>query len=232
MNPSEEVREIERKLAEPFPPDEVKFRPIGSAWNGTIEVAAFVAADAIVLRLNKVLGLGGWQDEYETLTQGEVRCKLRVKVAGEWITRSDCGALSKQEDIGDQCKAAHSDALKRAAGKFGVGLYLRRLKGFRGKYDGKKVTEWPALPMWAIPPECMPAGKELGTRVLNLLRTCCEDAKCSTDEAAARLLERFGEYGPKVAFTQVQVRDARDMLQHLNQWVADLKGKSAGKGAA
>ena len=39
----------------------------------------------------------------------------------------DVGAPSEQPDGGDRLKAAFSDALKRAAVKFGIGRYLYRL---------------------------------------------------------------------------------------------------------
>jgi hypothetical protein len=66
----------------------------------------------------------GWQDEYECLPDGSVVCRLRLRLGDEWITKMDVGAPSEQPDEGDRRKAAFSDALKRAAVKFGIGVRL------------------------------------------------------------------------------------------------------------
>jgi hypothetical protein len=75
-----------------------------------------------------VLGVENWQDEYEILADGSVMCRLKLKLGGEWITKTDVGSPSEQPDGGDRLKAAFSDALKRAAVKFGIGRYLYRLR--------------------------------------------------------------------------------------------------------
>jgi hypothetical protein len=82
-------------------------------------------------------------------------CQLRVKfaAAGEWITKADVGSPSEQPDAGDRLKAAFSDALKRAAVKFGIGRYLYRLPGQWVDYDPakKQITRRPELPAFALP---------------------------------------------------------------------------------
>jgi len=54
-------------------------------------------------------------------------CRLRIKLGDRWISKTDVGSPSEQPDVGDRLKAAFSDALKRAAVKFGIGRYLYRL---------------------------------------------------------------------------------------------------------
>lgn len=222
MNPPEEkLKEITRKLAEPFPPEDVRFLPLGKAYQGTISVAAFVDARSVAERLNEVMGLNCWQDEYDTLAQGEVRCKLSLKLEGEWVHRCDVGSMSEQPDMGDRCKAAHSDALKRAAVKFGVGLYLYRIKGLRGDHDGHKVTRWPVLPTWAVPEMCQPAGKEFGARLGALIAQASAKAKCDHKGAIDRLLKRY-DYAGNTALADLERRHARSMLQDVNDWIGDL----------
>src|SRR5690606_5926758 len=60
---------------------------------------------------------------------------------------------SEQKDQGDRRKAAVSDALKRAAVKFGIGRYLYRLPQQWVDYDPRqrKIINPPPLPPWAIP---------------------------------------------------------------------------------
>src|SRR5881275_1046881 len=58
---------------------------------------------------------------------GSMMCRLRLRLGDEWVTKVDVGGPSEQPDGGDRLKAAFSDALKRAAVKFGIGRYLYRL---------------------------------------------------------------------------------------------------------
>ena len=66
-----------------------------------------------------------------------------------WITKTDVGGQSEQPDEGDRRKAAFSDALKRAAVKFGIGRYLYRLKPQWVDYDPqkKRFVQSPILPV-------------------------------------------------------------------------------------
>src|SRR5262249_54020635 len=57
---------------------------------------------------------------------------------GEWLTKVDVGGPSEQPDGGDGLKAAFSDALKRAAVKYGVGRYLYRLPSQWVDYDPQR----------------------------------------------------------------------------------------------
>jgi len=135
-------------LAAPFDPSLVKFRP--GAISGSRALAMpYVDARAIQDRLDDVLGPLHWQDEYEFLPDdGCVLCRLRLRLAGEWITKMDVGGPSEQPDEGDRRKAAVSDALKRAAVKFGIGRYLYRLPQTWVDYDPqrKQLRSLPRLP--------------------------------------------------------------------------------------
>src|SRR5579884_1874600 len=149
---SPSVEELTEALAAPFDPREVRFKP--AVVNGNRALAlAYVDARVIQDRLDDVLGVAGWQDEYECLPDGSVVCRLRLRLGDEWITKMDVGGPSEQPDEGDRRKAAFSDALKRAAVKFGVGRYLYRLPSQWVDYDPQKrrFLKMPVLPPFALP---------------------------------------------------------------------------------
>jgi hypothetical protein len=147
-----EVEAITRALAEPFEPAEVKFKPAVVSGNRAMALA-YVDARVIQDRLDEVLGVEGWSDDYECLADGSVVCRLRLRLGQEWVTKVDVGGPSEQPDGGDRIKAAFSDALKRAAVKFGVGRYLYRLPAQWVDYDPQRrqFARTPALPTFALP---------------------------------------------------------------------------------
>ena len=146
------VKTITDTLSAPFDPKEVKFKPQSVKGNRALALA-YVDVRVIEDRLDGVLGVEGWQDEYETLADGSVVCRLRLRLGEQWITKMDVGSPSEQPDGGDRLKAAFSDALKRAAVKFGIGRYLYRLPPQWVDYDPvkKQFTQTPQLPGYAIP---------------------------------------------------------------------------------
>lgn len=119
------LREVLDALAAPFPLEALGVKPTASNKDRTSVLAvAYVDARAVIDRLNKVVPL--WEDRYVVLAEPKkegdpyvVECTLTIYPSpdGEGISRSDVGE-------GETLKAAYSDALKRAAVKFGVGLYL------------------------------------------------------------------------------------------------------------
>ena len=117
--------QVMEALAAPFEGNEIRHKP-GVVSGSRALAIPYLDARAIQDRLDEVLGLAHWQDEYEYLPDGSVICRLRIRVGEEWITKVDVGGPSEQPDEGDRRKAAFSDALKRAAVKFGIGRYLHR----------------------------------------------------------------------------------------------------------
>jgi hypothetical protein len=150
--PRPSVEELTEALAAPFDVKDIKFKPAVVTGNRALAIA-YVDARAIQDRLDDVMGVMGWQDEYECLPDGSVVCRLRLRLGDEWITKMDVGGQSEQPDEGDRRKAAFSDALKRAAVKFGVGRYLYRLPQLWCDYDPKKkqFAQAPKLPPFALP---------------------------------------------------------------------------------
>jgi hypothetical protein len=150
--PAPDADALAQQLAGPFDATEVKFKPQHVTGNRAL-VVPFVDARVIQDRLDEVLGVMGWQDRYKCLPDGSVVCRLRIRLGSEWITKEDVGGQSEQPDEGDRRKAAFSDALKRAAVKFGIGRYLYRLKPQWVDYDPQKrqLVGTPKLPAVATP---------------------------------------------------------------------------------
>jgi len=154
-------KEMSEALARPFEADEVKWKAQVVKGNRALAVA-YVDARVVAERLDEVFGIDGWQDGYQVLPTNSVICHLRVRVGTEWIEKADVGSPSEQPDAGDRMKSAFSDALKRAAVKFGIGRYLYRLPHVWCDYDPTKkvLTSTPALPEWARPAPAAPQQPE------------------------------------------------------------------------
>jgi len=148
-------------LAEPFPPDVLGWKPQSVSGNRALAIA-YVDARDVMDRLDAVVGPQNWQDEYHHLPDGNVVCRLSLRVGGEWIIKTDVGGESEQKDPGDRAKAAVSDALKRAAVKWGIARYLYRLPAVWCDYDPQKkqLLKTPSLPSWALPRREAPAAEE------------------------------------------------------------------------
>ena len=147
-----EVRAITDALSAPFDPKDVKYKP-QMVKNNRALALAYIDARLIQDRLDAVLGVENWEDAYKILADGSVMCRLRIKLGDRWISKTDVGSPSEQPDGGDRLKAAFSDALKRAAVKFGIGRYLYRLAAQWVDYDPvkKQLTQLPPMPAFAIP---------------------------------------------------------------------------------
>lgn len=223
------------RLAEPFPVEEVSFRVgVGSM------VMAYLDARAIVSRLNSVVGAENWTDSYvpvslqETLfkpldengkmvkkplykenyrqeiykqTYDGMKCSLTVL----GITKEDVGSMSYT----DQLKGAASDALKRAAVKFGVGAYLYDLKNLRGhRIEDGIVVQPPELPDWALPHE-RPDPREALEKMIAQVRSLelPAEVRTTSEEVIGHLLV-MGRYDP-LAPVVVQ----RAVYEHLLELV-------------
>lgn len=159
------AQQIQDALAAPFDASEVKHKPAVVKGNRALALH-YVDARTIMDRLDNVVGVAGWRDEYEFLPDGSCLCRLSVKIGDEWITKVDVGGESEQKDEGDRHKAAVSDALKRAAVKFGVGRYLYRLPSQWADYDpATKTLRMPS----ASAAKAMPTNGTLRKQLLGLV---------------------------------------------------------------
>ena len=85
------VTDITKALAAPFELTEVKFKP-QVVKNNRAMALAYVDARAIQDRLDAVLGVEGWQDEYTTLEDGSVICRLRLRLVA--VNASGCPGVA------------------------------------------------------------------------------------------------------------------------------------------
>jgi hypothetical protein len=122
---------IYQQLTEPFPQEMERSLNKGGA-NLT-----YIPVSEVINRLNKVIGVDKWGYSVKSWQQlGNsivAHVTLSADIDGNFISRDGVGGqkikMTKQGepvDIGDEVKGAVSDALKKAAQAFGVGLYLAR----------------------------------------------------------------------------------------------------------
>ncbi|MHC4647526.1 MAG: Rad52/Rad22 family DNA repair protein [Planctomycetota bacterium] len=105
-------------LHKPFPKNEVKTRPGGGG-----KVLDFITARHVMNRLDNACGPENWRDEYAPSLTGEgVQCTIYIRIDGEWVGKSDVGTESNTEED----KGAYSDALKRAAVRWGIARELHK----------------------------------------------------------------------------------------------------------
>lgn len=141
--------DIFKKLKKPFPAKEIKWR-IGATNNDKSKgiALAYITSRAVMDRLDKVVGGINWQDEITSLENGKTMCKLSVRINDEWITKTGVAGETNIE----AAKGGASDALKRAAVKFGIARYLYHLPTTWVDLDKyNNIKNPPNLPSWALP---------------------------------------------------------------------------------
>lgn len=153
---------IENELKKPFPEMATHWR-VGSTNKKSQEKKtgdkyakatkglplAYIDARDVMDRLDFIFGVDGWADEYVETQSGRIICTLTCRMGDEIVAKSDGAGNTGTEGE----KGAISDALKRAAVKFGIGRYLYGLKA-----EWVDLDEWgkftpPKIPQWATPNE-------------------------------------------------------------------------------
>ena len=140
---------IEQKLKNPFKPSAVNWR-VGSTTKDKAKgiALAYLTSRDVMKRLDEVVGLENWEDSYFETASGRLLCTIKIKIDGEWFSKSDGAGDSAIEGA----KGGISDAFKRAAVKWGIGRYLYYLPVewvTLNKY--KQIENPPSLPKWALP---------------------------------------------------------------------------------
>jgi hypothetical protein len=108
-------------LAAPFAADAISWRAQSMKADGTSAMAlAYIDARDVMRRLDEVCGPADWSDSYTETAKGRLICTLSIRIGDEWISKSDGAGDTDVEGA----KGALSDALKRAAVKWGIGRYL------------------------------------------------------------------------------------------------------------
>lgn len=133
------VQELYDELSQPFPVEYLDWR-VGSTTQDKSKGMAlcYVDARAVMDRLDNVCGPDGWENSYTYLSPQYVVCKLRIRMpGGEWISKEDGAGATDVEGE----KGMLSDALKRAAVRFGVGRYLYDLDSPWVELDGRRIKD-------------------------------------------------------------------------------------------
>lgn len=164
-----------RKLAEPFPAEDIEWRVsrAGMGKKGPFcHVLAYITARAIQARLDEVCGPENWRNEQPEVKEikpglSAILCGISIRIGGEWITKWDVAEPTHIE----AAKGGFSGAMKRAGAQWGIGRYLYHLEetfaevaetGGKGwnwaslpEKHGGGTYYWkpPALPGWALPKE-------------------------------------------------------------------------------
>ncbi len=134
------MNELLAKLAEPFPPAYISWKP-GSTSKEASKCLALCYCDlrAYQERLDAVCGLD-WSVRYSPWGDNRIICELTI--AG--VTRSSTGEMEGQDEKnGMGGTVAEAQAMKRAAAQFGLGRYLYDLPSVWVEFDPqrKKITD-------------------------------------------------------------------------------------------
>jgi hypothetical protein len=144
-----EDTDIWNKLAMEFPREEIEWRAQNLKADGTSALAlAYITARHVMDRLDEAVGPANWSDRYE-FSGGTAICYLSLRIAGEWVTKADGAGTTDVEAE----KGQISDALKRAAVKWGIGRYLYEIDSpwvpcdsYKNRQDKLVWKKWTANP--------------------------------------------------------------------------------------
>jgi hypothetical protein len=120
------AQELFDELCRPFAAEEIDWRIGSTNADKTQGMAlAYMDARAVMDRFDGVCGPDGWQNNYTPGVNGSIICNIGVLMpCGEWIWKADGAGATDVEGE----KGMLSDALKRAAVRWGVGRYLYEMK--------------------------------------------------------------------------------------------------------
>lgn len=188
-------------LCRPFPPEQVKQR---EGQGG--KILSYVEAHNVVARLNEACEQG-WAFEIiehqvldeEVIVVAKLTADGIVKMSfgGSSITRDRAG---RPVSIADDLKAAGSDALKKAASLFGVGL----------EFYGAHVEHSAVLPRAATPAPSS-VNDRLTGKQLSTIQSIARRKQIGPGHLSALLDERFG----KQDLAHLSRREASSLLSEL-----------------
>ena len=148
--------EIRKQLAVPFHSYYVGWKGQATTRDKTRALAVpYVDARTVMDRLDQAVGMGNWSDAYRLVSAGDGEFAIECTLTILGVSKADVGTANEHDD-GSQAsisKSAYSDALKRAAVKWGIARYLYRVPRQWVGYDAarKQLAETPELPGWALP---------------------------------------------------------------------------------
>ncbi len=173
-------------LVRPFSPEQVKTRP-GQGGRSL----SYVETHAVIARLNEAADFE-WSFEVtkhdvladEVIVLGRLTIDGVTKMAfgGSSVTRDNTG---KEVSLADDLKAATSDAIKKTASLFGIGLEL---------YGAAPASPAPRSEERLAPR----ADDRLTSRQLAALQSACRRKGWSSNHLTALVDERYGKNNPQL----------------------------------
>src|SRR3990167_7214563 len=120
--------EIANALSAPFKEADVSWVVVATANKNTPQMtelwAPYLEADPIIDRPDQVLGADGWSLDIEVAGERAAICRLTIL----GVTKAGAGQIAADQKTDQPFKAAATDALKRAAGPFGIGRFLPQVQ--------------------------------------------------------------------------------------------------------
>lgn len=140
----ETAQDLFDALSSPFPAEYVewrigatnqKWRKEGEPLKGT--PLCYIDARCVMDRLDTICGVDGWQCNYSAGINSSIVCNLGIRMPkGEWLWKADGAGATDMEGE----KGMLSDALKRAAVRWGIGRYLYEIKAPRIELEQRGST--------------------------------------------------------------------------------------------
>jgi hypothetical protein len=131
-----------------FPREAISWRSQTLTRDGDKALAlAYIDARDVMDRLDEVCGPANWKDEYE-IHGAKTLCKISIRIDNEWVWKTD-GAGDTQVEAE---KGSLSDALKRAAVKWGIGRYLYALPAIWVECESYEKNSKHYFKKWKVDP--------------------------------------------------------------------------------
>lgn len=193
-------------LAAAFPPENISWR-VGSTTADKKKgmALAFIDARDVMERLDTVCGAANWQDRYE-FHGARTLCYLSIRIDGEWITKADGAGDSDVEAE----KGAISDALKRAAVKWGIGRYL---------YD--LASPWVEIEQAGRSYRIKESEKRKLANAARVTVSRAEQVQADSQQAEDTTLSAAAD------FAIATMRTSRDLSELIEFWTKNAKGLRA-----
>lgn len=156
------------RLAAEFPRSAISWRAQSITKDGDKAMAlAYIDARDVMDRLDEVVGPENWSDSYDVHPNVTI-CTIAIRTAEGWVSKADGAGDTDVEAE----KGRISDALKRAAVRWGIGRYLYAMSSpwvpcLTAEYNGKKVfKKWNADPWdFVKTPPASPQNAASGHRI-------------------------------------------------------------------
>ena len=143
-----------RRLADPFPPEDVDWLPGVTTKDKTKALAfPYVKNAAIMDRLDAVCGPENWCNAFKSGPDGGVLCGISIRVTyadgtAEWVTKWDGAENTDVEAV----KGGLSSAQKRASTQWGIARYFSRIPQQWVRLDKRgRFVETPRIPAPFLP---------------------------------------------------------------------------------